>query len=54
MASLLRDEGVGVHSSPVVMGALLGPVNAFFTVGLRVIPFVVTVSTLLLFRGFGA
>jgi ribose/xylose/arabinose/galactoside ABC-type transport system permease subunit len=54
---LMRDVGVDVGVALLAclaMGALLGAVNALFIVGLRVIPFVVTLSTLFLFRGFGA
>ena len=53
---LMRDAGVSVGVALlacVAMGALLGAINALFIVGLRVIPFIVTLSTLFLFRGFG-
>jgi ribose/xylose/arabinose/galactoside ABC-type transport system permease subunit len=54
---LMRDAGVDVGVALLAclaMGALLGAVNALFIVGLRVIPFIVTLATLFLFRGFGA
>jgi len=53
---LMRDAGVDVGTALlacVATGALLGAINALFIVGLRVIPFIVTLSTLFLFRGFG-
>ncbi len=53
---LMRDGGVSVGVALVACvatGALLGGINALFIVGLRVIPFIVTLSTLFLFRGFG-
>jgi ribose/xylose/arabinose/galactoside ABC-type transport system permease subunit len=34
-------------------GVAMGAINAFFIVVLRVIPFIVTLATLFLFRGFG-
>lgn len=37
----------------VLTGALLGAFNAFFIVGLRIVPFIVTLATMFLFRGFG-
>lgn len=37
----------------VLAGLAMGAINAAFIVGLRVIPFIVTLSTLFLFRGFG-
>ena len=37
----------------VATGALLGLINAFFIVKLRVVPFIVTLATMFLFRGFG-
>lgn len=37
----------------LLTGAVLGGINAFFVVGLRVVPFVVTLATTFLFRGFG-
>ena len=54
---LMRDAGVDVGVALLAClatGALLGAINALFIVGLRVIPFIVTLSTLFLFRGFGA
>lgn len=53
---LMRNAGVDVGVALlgcVATGAALGAINAFFIVGLRVIPFIVTLSTLFLFRGFG-
>lgn len=53
---LMRDAGLPVGLALLAcvgMGALLGAINAVFIVGLRVIPFIVTLSTLFLFRGFG-
>ncbi len=37
----------------LMAGIALGAINAFFIVVLRVIPFIVTLATLFLFRGFG-
>ncbi|MDB5623683.1 MAG: hypothetical protein JWR39_2246 [Devosia sp.] len=37
----------------VITGAFLGLINAFFIVKLRVVPFIVTLATMFLFRGFG-
>lgn len=37
----------------VLTGALLGAINALFIVKLRVVPFIVTLATMFLFRGFG-
>jgi len=37
----------------VLLGLVLGAVNAFFVVRLRIIPFVVTLATLYLWRGLG-
>lgn len=37
----------------VLTGAFLGLINAFFIVKLRVVPFIVTLATMFLFRGFG-
>jgi ribose/xylose/arabinose/galactoside ABC-type transport system permease subunit len=54
---LMRDAGIGVAGGLVVAvltGAVLGGINAVFIAGLRVIPFIVTLSTLFLYRGFGA
>lgn len=53
---VMRDADAGVALGLLAClgtGAALGAVNAFFIVALRVIPFVVTLSTLFLFRGFG-
>lgn len=53
---LMRDAGVDVGTALLAClatGALLGAINALFIVGLRVIPFIVTLATLFLFRGFG-
>jgi ribose transport system permease protein len=53
----MRDLGVGVVGGLVVAvlaGAALGAINAAAIVGLRIIPFIVTLATLFAFRGFGA
>jgi ribose/xylose/arabinose/galactoside ABC-type transport system permease subunit len=53
---LMRNAGADVGVALLgclATGAALGAINAFFIVGLRVIPFIVTLSTLFLFRGFG-
>jgi ribose transport system permease protein len=53
----MRDAGVGVSGGlavAVLAGALLGAINAAAIVGLRIIPFIVTLATLFVFRGFGA
>ena len=53
---LMRDAGADVGVALLAClatGAVLGAINAVLIVGLRVIPFVVTLSTLFLFRGFG-
>lgn len=54
---LMRDADAGVGLAllaSLAVGAGLGAINAVLIVGLRVIPFIVTLSTLFLFRGFGA
>jgi ribose/xylose/arabinose/galactoside ABC-type transport system permease subunit len=53
----MRDHQVGVVGAMVIAvgaGALMGGINAFLIVGLRIIPFIATLATLFLFRGFGA
>jgi ribose transport system permease protein len=53
----MRDLGIGVAGgivTAVLTGALLGAVNAAAIVGLRIIPFIVTLATLFAYRGFGA
>jgi ribose/xylose/arabinose/galactoside ABC-type transport system permease subunit len=53
---LMRDAGLPVGLALLACigtGALLGAINAVLIVGLRVIPFIVTLATLFLFRGFG-
>ena len=53
----MRDMEVGVTGAlliSVLAGAAMGAINAFFVVVLRIIPFITTLSTLFLFRGFGA
>lgn len=53
----MRDYGVGVAGGLVVAvaaGAVMGTINAFLIVVLKVVPFIVTLSTLFFFRGFGA
>jgi ribose/xylose/arabinose/galactoside ABC-type transport system permease subunit len=48
-----RRRGGVALAGLLARGRLLGGINAVFIVGLRVIPFIVTLSTLFLFRGFG-
>jgi ribose transport system permease protein len=53
----MRDLGFGVAGglvTAVLAGALLGAINATAIVGLRIIPFIVTLATLFAYRGFGA
>jgi ribose/xylose/arabinose/galactoside ABC-type transport system permease subunit len=53
---LMRNAGIDVGAALLAClctGAALGAINALFIVWLRVIPFIVTLSTLFLFRGFG-
>jgi ribose/xylose/arabinose/galactoside ABC-type transport system permease subunit len=53
----MREFGLGVAGGLVVAvlaAALMGAINAFFIVRLRVIPFIVTLATLFVFRGLGA
>jgi ribose/xylose/arabinose/galactoside ABC-type transport system permease subunit len=53
----MRDLGVGVLGGllvAVAAGAVMGAINATLIVALRIIPFIVTLSTLFFFRGFGA
>lgn len=53
----MRDLGIGVAGglvAAVAAGAVLGAINAAAIVGLRIIPFIVTLATLFAFRGFGA
>jgi ribose transport system permease protein len=52
----MRELGVPVPVGFVVAlatGVAMGSINAFFIVVMRVIPFIVTLATLFLFRGFG-
>lgn len=52
----MQAFGLGVPEGlaiAVLAGIVLGAINAFFIVRLNVIPFVVTLATLFLFRGFG-
>ena len=52
----MRQFGLDVPMAllvAVASGALLGAVNALFIVWLRIIPFIVTLSTLFFFRGAG-
>ena len=52
----MKALGLGVAEGlaiAVVTGLLMGAFNAVFIVGLRVIPFIVTLATLFLFRGMG-
>ncbi len=52
----MRQLGIGTVPALFValgMGVLLGGINAFCVVSLRIIPFIVTLSTLFLFRGAG-
>lgn len=53
----MRDLGIGVAGGLVVAvlaGCVLGAINAAAIVGLRIVPFIVTLATLFAFRGFGA
>lgn len=53
----MRDYGVGVVGAlavTILAGLTIGAINAFFIVVLRIIPFIVTLATLFLFRGAGA
>ncbi len=53
----MRDHGVGVGGAfaiTILAGIAIGAINAAFIVGLRIIPFIVTLATLFLFRGAGA
>ncbi|MEO1226507.1 MAG: ABC transporter permease [Pseudomonadota bacterium] len=53
----MRDMEVGVTGAlliSVLAGAVMGGINAFFVVVLRIIPFITTLATLFLFRGFGS
>ncbi len=52
----MQEMGLGVPFGlfvALVAGVAMGAINAFFIVRLRVIPFIVTLATLFLFRGFG-
>ncbi len=54
---VMRDADIGVAGGLAVallVGAGIGAINAAFIVGLGIIPFVVTLATLFLFRGAGA
>lgn len=54
---VMRETGIGVAGglvTAVAAGAAMGAVNAVFIVRLNIIPFIVTLSTLFFFRGFGA
>lgn len=53
---VMRDLGMPVPVGllvAVLTGLVLGSINAFFIVRLKVIPFITTLATLFLFRGFG-
>jgi ribose transport system permease protein len=53
----MREAGIGVAGGllvAVAVGGLLGAINAAAIVGLRIVPFIVTLATLFAFRGFGA
>lgn len=53
----MRDMDVSVTGALVISvlaGAMMGAINAFFIVVLRIIPFITTLATLFLFRGFGS
>jgi ribose/xylose/arabinose/galactoside ABC-type transport system permease subunit len=53
----MRDLDVGVAVALVItllVGVVIGLLNAVFVVSLRIVPFIVTLSTLFLYRGFGA
>ena len=52
----MKAFGLGVAEGLIIavaVGILAGSINAIFIVWLRVIPFIVTLATLFLFRGFG-
>jgi ribose transport system permease protein len=52
----MRELGIPVPLGLLVAlgaGVAMGAINAFFIVFLKVIPFIVTLATLFLFRGFG-
>jgi ribose transport system permease protein len=52
----MREYDLGVGSAlaiALLAGILMGAVNAFFIVRLRIIPFIVTLATLFFFRGAG-
>ncbi len=52
----MRELGLPVPAGFLVAlgaGVVMGAINAFFIVVFRVIPFIVTLATLFLFRGFG-
>lgn len=54
---VMRDLGIGVTGglcTAILVGVLLGALNAAVIVGLRIIPFIVTLATLFAYRGFGA
>lgn len=53
----MRDMEVSVTGALVISvlaGAAMGAINAFFIVVLKIIPFITTLATLFLFRGFGS
>ena len=53
----MRDMNVGVAAALAIAigaGVVMGLINAFLIVVLRIIPFITTLATLFLFRGFGA
>ncbi|NJL95039.1 MAG: ABC transporter permease [Anaerolineae bacterium] len=54
--TMMRDHGLGVGPALLValgMGFIIGAVNGFFVVKLKIVPFIVTLSTLFFMRGAG-
>jgi ribose/xylose/arabinose/galactoside ABC-type transport system permease subunit len=52
----MREFGLGVGSAlaiAILSAWVLGAINAFLIVRLRIIPFIVTLATLFFFRGAG-
>ena len=52
MQALDLPPSIGLFIA-IVVGGVLGALNAFFIVVLRIVPFIATLSSLFLFRGFG-
>ncbi len=54
--TLMRDYGIGVLPAlgvALLAGLIIGTVNGFFVVKLKIVPFIVTLSTLFFMRGAG-